>query len=103
MRLVPAALTSWGVTAAGILWSISGVIVVLLVSIAVTTAAAADVGGAAAGTKEAFDERMQIDRRRLLVPVLGESRGAGVIGAERCPVHAPPHRRIAVRNDLDHV
>ena len=30
LRLVPAALTSWGVTAAGILWSISGVIVVLL-------------------------------------------------------------------------
>ena len=40
LRLVPAALTSWGVTAAGILWSISGVIAVLLVAIAATTAAA---------------------------------------------------------------
>ena len=27
LRLVPAALTSWAVTAAGILWSISGVVV----------------------------------------------------------------------------
>ncbi len=40
LRLVPAALTGWGVTAAGILWSISGVIAVLVVAIAVTTAAA---------------------------------------------------------------
>ena len=29
LRLVPAALTSWAVTAAGILWSISGVVVLL--------------------------------------------------------------------------
>lgn len=34
LRLVPAALTSWGVTAAGILWSISGVGVLLTVVIA---------------------------------------------------------------------
>ena len=40
LRLVPAALTGWGVTAAGILWSISGVVAVLVVAIAATTAAA---------------------------------------------------------------
>ena len=40
LRLVPAALTSWAVTAAGILWSIGGVVVVLVVAIA-----AADRGG----------------------------------------------------------
>ncbi len=40
LRLVPAALTSWAVTAAGILWSIRGIVVVLLVAIAVATAAA---------------------------------------------------------------
>ncbi len=40
LRLVPAALTSWGVTAAGILWSIGGVVVVLLVVVAAATVAA---------------------------------------------------------------
>ena len=40
LRLVPAALTSWGVTAAGILWSIGGVVVVLLVAVAAATVAA---------------------------------------------------------------
>ena len=40
VRLVPAALTSWGVTAAGILWSMSGVILALLGAIAAATAAA---------------------------------------------------------------
>jgi competence protein ComEC len=40
LRLVPAALTSWAVTAAGILWSISGVIVVLSVAVAVAGAPA---------------------------------------------------------------
>ena len=40
LRLVPAALTSWGVTAAGILWSISGVGVLLtmVLAAALTTA-----------------------------------------------------------------
>lgn len=38
LRLVPAALTSWGITAAGILWSIAGVVVML--SAAVATAGA---------------------------------------------------------------
>ena len=33
LRLVPAALTSWAVTAAGILWSVGGVIAVLLAAI----------------------------------------------------------------------
>ena len=40
LRLVPAALTSWAVTAAGILWSISGVVVVLSIAIAAAAAAA---------------------------------------------------------------
>ena len=40
LRLVPAALTSWAVTAAGILWSIGGVVVVLAVTIATATSAA---------------------------------------------------------------
>ena len=34
LRLVPAALTSWGVTAAGILWSVSGVAVLLTAAVA---------------------------------------------------------------------
>ncbi|MGH3675858.1 MAG: ComEC/Rec2 family competence protein [Mycobacterium sp.] len=41
LRLVPAALTSWAVTAAGILWPVGGVIVALLVAMAVTVGAAA--------------------------------------------------------------
>lgn len=40
LRLVPAALTSWAVTAAGILWSIVGVAAVLAVGVAAATAAA---------------------------------------------------------------
>ncbi len=40
LRLVPAAMTSWAVTAAGIIWAVSGVIAVLLAAIAVTAAAA---------------------------------------------------------------
>ena len=36
LRLVPAALTSWAVTAAGILWSATGVVAALLVAIAAT-------------------------------------------------------------------
>ena len=40
LRLVPAALTCWGVTAAGILWSISGVVVLLTVAIAAAVATA---------------------------------------------------------------
>jgi competence protein ComEC len=44
LRLVPAALTSWAVTAAGILWSISGVVVLL--SAAVTAASAMACWGA---------------------------------------------------------
>ena len=40
LRLVPAALTSWAVTAAGILWSVSGVVGVLLLAIAVAIALA---------------------------------------------------------------
>ena len=38
LRLVPAALTSWAVTAAGILWSISGVVGVLSAAVAVRLA-----------------------------------------------------------------
>ena len=40
LRLVPAALTSWAVTAAGILWSISGVIVLLSAAVAAAGATA---------------------------------------------------------------
>ncbi len=40
LRLVPAALTSWAVTAAGILWSIGVVVVALAVTIAAATVAA---------------------------------------------------------------
>ena len=40
LRLVPAALTGWAVTAAGILWQVSGLVVALAVAL-VTTAAAA--------------------------------------------------------------
>ena len=43
LRLVPAALTSWAVTAAGILWSIGGVVVLL--SAAVAAGATACWGG----------------------------------------------------------
>lgn len=39
VRLVPAALTGWSVTAAGILWPTTGVIAVLTVAVAVTAAA----------------------------------------------------------------
>jgi len=39
LRLVPAALTSWGVTAAGILWATAGVVAALLVAIAAAAAA----------------------------------------------------------------
>ena len=40
LRLVPAALTSWAVTAAGILWSISGVVVLLSAAVAAASATA---------------------------------------------------------------
>ncbi|OBB02901.1 competence protein, partial [Mycobacteriaceae bacterium 1482268.1] len=40
LRLVPASLTSWGVTAAGILWSASGVILTLSASVAAASATA---------------------------------------------------------------
>ena len=40
LRLVPAALTSWAVTAAGILWSIGGVVVMLFLAIAGASATA---------------------------------------------------------------
>lgn len=40
LRLVPAALTSWAVTAAGILWSISGVVVLLSAAVAAAGATA---------------------------------------------------------------
>ena len=40
LRLVPAALTSWAVTAAGILWSISGVVVLLSVAVGAASATA---------------------------------------------------------------
>jgi competence protein ComEC len=40
LRLVPAALTGWGVTAAGVLWSITGVVLALLSAIAIASAAA---------------------------------------------------------------
>ena len=40
LRLVPAALTCWAVTAAGILWSISGVVVVLSAAVALSASAA---------------------------------------------------------------
>jgi len=39
LRLVPTALTSWGVTAAGLLWSVTGVVGVLMVTTAATAAA----------------------------------------------------------------
>ncbi len=39
LRLVPTALSSWGVTAAGILWSVTGVVAVLTVTTAATAAA----------------------------------------------------------------
>lgn len=40
LRLVPAALTSWAVTAAGILWSIGGVVVMLSLAVAGASASA---------------------------------------------------------------
>ena len=40
LRLVPAALTTWAVTAAGILWSIGGIVSALVVTIAAATTAA---------------------------------------------------------------
>ncbi len=40
LRLVPAALTSWAVTAAGILWSLTGVVVVMAIASLVAGAAA---------------------------------------------------------------
>ncbi|MGZ8801847.1 MAG: ComEC/Rec2 family competence protein, partial [Mycobacterium sp.] len=39
LRLVPAAVTSWAVTAAGILWAQAGSLAAIVVSVAVTTAA----------------------------------------------------------------
>ena len=40
LRLVPAAATGWSVTAAGILWQVTGLVVALIVSVVVAVAAA---------------------------------------------------------------
>src|SRR5665213_1777063 len=50
-------------------------------------AAAADIGGPAALEEEAPDNVLQIDRRRLLVPLPGERRRILVIGCERRAIH----------------
>src|SRR6201999_3554107 len=50
-------------------------------------AAAADIGGHAAVDEEAPDDVVQIDRRRLLVPILGERRRLLVVGGERRAIH----------------
>src|SRR6185437_3772633 len=49
LRLVPAALTSWAVTAAGILWQTGGSVLVVILSIAATAA----VGRWGSGRREA--------------------------------------------------
>ncbi len=54
-------------------------------------------------TEEAFDERVQIDRRRLIVPVLGERRSAGVIGADRRSIHSSPRPSDGRAQRLYHV
>ena len=53
LRLVPAALTSWAVTAAGILWSVGGVVVVLSAAVAV-----ARCGVVVAGARASADARV---------------------------------------------
>ena len=45
--------------------------------------ATADIGGHPALDEEAPDDLVQIDRRRLLMPILGKRRGVAVVGVER--------------------
>src|SRR6202012_2610881 len=50
-------------------------------------AAAADIGGKAASEEEALDDVVQIDRRRLLVPIPRERRRILVVCGERRAIH----------------
>ena len=75
LRLVPAALTSWAVTVAGILWSTNGVVAV--VTIAVGAAAVAGWWGSRSG-------RCEADGRHRLAPVGGwRSLGSLAPGGKR--------------------
>src|ERR1700733_14646982 len=62
----------------------------------ITSAPAADVGGRAR-PKEPPHDGVEVGGRRLLVPVLRESGGAGVVGAERRIIHCEADPPIACR------
>ena len=66
LRLVPAALTGWAVTAAGILWQVTGLVVTLAVAVAATSA----VGWWGRGRGEDADKRA-IGAGVLAVAVVG--------------------------------
>ena len=67
LRLVPAALTSWMVTAAGIIWGVGGVTVVLLAPMAATAAAA----WWASGRRERADVVRAVGAGIVAVTVVG--------------------------------
>ena len=50
-------------------------------------AAAADIGRIAAAHKKPLDDFLQVDGRRLIVPVLGERRRIQIVSGERLTVH----------------
>ena len=50
-------------------------------------AAAADIGRIAAADEKPLDDFLQIDRRRLVVPVLRERRRILIVGGERLAIH----------------
>src|SRR3954467_2317666 len=71
LRLVPAALTSWAVTAAGILWQVGGSVVAVAVAIAATAA----VGRWGSGRRESG-----VDVRAVVAGGVAVAGGAGGVG-----------------------
>ena len=67
LRLVPAALTSWAVTAAGILWQVGGSVT----GVAVATAATAAVGRWGSGRREAGADARAVATGAVAVAVVG--------------------------------
>ena len=69
LRLVPAALTSWAVTAAGILWQVGGSVVAVAVAIIATTA----VGRWGSGRRESRVDVRAVVAGVVAVAVVGLS------------------------------
>ncbi|HEX2286738.1 MAG TPA: ComEC/Rec2 family competence protein [Mycobacterium sp.] len=67
LRLVPAALTSWAVTAAGILWHLTGLIAAMIVALVVT----AVTGWWSRGRRESADDDRPIAAGIVAVAVVG--------------------------------